>query len=121
MKSTLIAKLVSSMRLSIFLASLFIVHNGIAQDKIVKKGGETLDVKILEVGTNEIKYQIFSEPDGPIFIMDKDRISEVTYQNGRIERYESPLNDSELYIGQKKRAVKMNFISPLMGYTQVAY
>lgn len=92
-----------------------------AQDKIIKKGGETLEVKILEIGPNEIKYKIFSEPEGPIFIMDKDRILEVIFENGRIEKYVSPLKDEEFYVDQKKRAVKMNFLSPLMGYTQLAY
>ena len=92
-----------------------------AQDKIVKKGGETLEVKILEISPNEIKYQLFADPTGPIYIMDKDRIAEVIYQNGRVERYEKPLNDAELYADQKKRALKMNFISPLLGYTQLAY
>lgn len=95
--------------------------SGFAQDKIIKKGGETLEVKILEIGPNEIKYKIFSEPEGPIFIMDKDRILEVVFENGRIEKYVSPLKDAEFYVDQKKRAVKMNFLSPLMGYTQLAY
>lgn len=92
-----------------------------AQDKIIKKGGETLEVKILEVSPNEVKYKLFSEPDGPIFIMDKDRILEVIFENGRVEKYVSPLKDPEFYVDHKKRALKMNFISPLMGYTQLAY
>jgi hypothetical protein len=100
---------------------LFATFSNFAQDKIVKKGGETLEVKILEIGPNEIKYHIFSDPQGPIFIMDKDRILEVIYENGRKETYQSVLTDAEFYIGQKKRAIKMNFISPLLGYTQVAY
>uniref|UniRef100_UPI004049D71B hypothetical protein n=1 Tax=Flavobacterium sp. TaxID=239 RepID=UPI004049D71B len=111
----------SLLRFSLIISFLLISIDGFSQDKIVKKGGETLEVKILEISPNEIKYQIFSDPTGPIYIMDKDRILEVIFENGRVERYESPLNDSELYIGQKKRAVKMNFISPLLGYTQVAY
>lgn len=102
-------------------ALLLVGSSGFAQDKIIKKGGETLEVKILEIGPNEIKYKIFSEPEGPIFIMDKDRILEVVFENGRIEKYVSPLKDAEFYVDQKKRAVKMNFLSPLMGYTQLAY
>ena len=101
--------------------ALLTCFSGFSQDKIIKKGGEVLEVKILEIGPNEIKYHIFSEPQGPIFIMDKDRILEVRFENGRVEKYESPLTDAEFYIGQKKRAVKMNFISPLLGYTQLAY
>lgn len=100
---------------------LLLGFNVFSQDKIVKKGGETLEVKILEIGPNEIKYQLLSEPTGPIYIIDKDRISEVIFENGRVEKYITPLHDAELYIDHKKRAVKMNFISPLLGYTQVAY
>lgn len=111
----------SLLRFSFIISFLLLSIDGFSQDKIVKKGGETLEVKILEISPNEIKYQVFSDPTGPIYIMDKDRILEVIFENGRVERYESPLNDSELYIGQKKRALKMNFISPLLGYTQVAY
>lgn len=92
-----------------------------AQDKIIKKGGETLEVKILEISPNEVKYQLLSEPNGPIFIMDKDRILEIIFENGRVEKYVSPLIDAEFYVEQKKRAVKMNFLSPLLGYTQLSY
>lgn len=105
----------------LFVALLLTGLSSFAQDKIIKKGGETLEVKILEVGPNEVKYKLFSEPDGPIFIMDKDRIVEVVFENGRVEKYISPLKDEEFYVDQKKRAIKMNFISPLMGYTQLAY
>lgn len=111
----------------LFLKSFFCIafmglsFSGVAQDKIVKKGGETLEVKILEISPNEIKYQVFSDLTGPIYIMDKDRILEIQFENGRIEKYESILNDAEFYVDQKKRALKMNFISPLLGYTQVAY
>lgn len=105
----------------IVVITLLLSCNLIAQDKITKKGGEIVEVKILEVSPNEIKYRLLSEPEGPIFIMDKDRILEVTYENGRTEKYESTLTDEEFYIGQKKRAIKMNFVSPILGYTQLAY
>lgn len=105
----------------LFFGLLLISCQLFAQDKIVKKGGEILEVTILEISPNEIKYRLFSDPQGPIFIMDKDRIAEVIYKNGRVEKYEKPLNDAEFYVDQKKRALKMNFISPLLGYTQLAY
>ena len=92
-----------------------------AQDKIHKKGGEVLEVKILEVSPDEIKYKLFSDPDGPIFIIDKDRILKVVYASGRSETYQNTLDDSELYIGQKNQNLKLNFLSPLLGYTHLSY
>jgi len=104
------------------MASLFFVSvRSVAQDKIYKKGGEVLEVKILEISPNEVKYQVFSDPEGPIYVMDKDRIVEIIFKNGRVEKYVMPLSDEELYIGQKKQAIKLNFLSPLLGYTQLAY
>lgn len=107
----------------LFIVSIFLLVPVIlvAQDKIYKKGGEVLDVKILEVSPDEIKYKLFNDTESPIFIIDKDRLLKVIYQNGREETYQSTLNDSELYIGQKRNIVKINFLSPLLGYTQLAY
>lgn len=90
-----------------------------AQDKIYKKDKEVIDAKISEVGTGEIKYKIYKDPDGPVYTMDKDLITKVVYENGRTEIYQSSLRNPELYADQAKDAVKVNFLSPLLGYTQL--
>lgn len=92
-----------------------------AQDKIYKKGGEIIEAKITEVGTGEIKYTIFKDTEGPVYTIEKDRIIKVIYQNGRTEVYQTSLKDPELYADQIKRAIKVNFLSPLRGYTQFNY
>ena len=92
-----------------------------AQDKIYKKGGEILEVKITEVGSDEIKYKMFNDQDGPTYALDKDRILKVVYKNGRSESYQSNLKDPELYADQSKDALKVNFLSPLFGFTQLNY
>jgi hypothetical protein len=48
-----------------------------SQDKIYKKGGEIVEAKITEVGTDEIKYRIFNDQSGPMYSLDKDRIIKV--------------------------------------------
>lgn len=92
-----------------------------SQDKIYKKGGEIIEAKITEVGTDEIKYRIFSDQSGPMYSLDKDRIIKVVYQNGRIETYQSNLKDPKLYEDQAKSAVKVNFLAPLLGFTQLNF
>ncbi|MEJ6981051.1 hypothetical protein WG906_11345 [Pedobacter sp. P351] len=92
-----------------------------SQDKIYKKGGEIIEAKISEVGTGEIKYKIFKDIEGPVYTIEKDRIIKVVYQSGRTEVYQTGLKDPELYADQDKRALKINFLSPLRGYTQFNY
>lgn len=92
-----------------------------SQDKIYKKGGEIIEVNIIEVGTDEIKYRVFSDQSGPMYSLDKDRIIKVVYQNGRVETYQSNLKDPKLYEDQAKDAIKVNFLAPLLGYTQLNF
>jgi hypothetical protein len=92
-----------------------------AQDKIYRKNGEVLKVKILEVSSTEIKYKIFGDEDGPIYVLEKDRIQKIVYQNGRVEKPILDIKDPELYADQLKKAIKVNFFSPLSGYLQLGY
>ncbi|MEJ7692717.1 hypothetical protein [Daejeonella sp.] len=92
-----------------------------AQDKIYKKGGEIVEAKITEVGADEIKYRVFGDQSGPMYALDKDRIIKVVYENGRVETYQSNLKDPKLYEDQAKSAIKINFLAPLLGYTQLNY
>lgn len=105
---------------------LLLIFSGLAaavqaQDKIYKKGGEIIEARITEVGTDDIKYRIFSDQSGPMYSLDKDRIIKVIYENGRVETYQSNLKDPLLYEDQAKDAVKVNFLAPLLGYTQLNF
>lgn len=108
---------------SIYLLLVFfaIALTAKAQDKIFKKGGEIIEARIIEIGTDEIKYKIFSDQSGPLYALDKDRIIKVVYENGRVETYQSNLKDPKLYEDQAKDAIKVNFLAPLLGYTQLNF
>lgn len=108
-------------KLYFFLFAICFCGTAMAQDKIYKKGGEILEVKVIEIGTDEIKYKLFNDQNGPSYSLDKDRILKIIYQNGRTESYQSNLKDPELYADQSKNAVKINFLSPLLGYTQLNF
>jgi len=99
--------------------ALFFVSfsSALAQDKIYKKGGEVIEAKIIEIGVDEIKYRLFDVAEGPVYTIEKDRILKVVYDNGRVETYQSNFKDEELYADQKKMALKINFLSPLLGFT----
>lgn len=108
-------------KLYILLIIFCIAGSAFAQDKIYKKDGEIIEVKITEIGTDEIKYKLFTESDGPTYSLDKDRILKVIYENGRVESYQSTLKDPKLYADQSKNAIKINFLSPLLGFTQLNF
>ena len=105
----------------LFFLAMFFYGVVFAQDKIYKKDGEVIEAKVTEIGSDELKYKIFNDQNGPTYSLEKDLILKVVYENGRIESYQSNLKDPALYADQAKNAIKINFLSPLLGYTQLNY
>ena len=94
----------------ILIFSLIAITTSIkSQDKIFKKGGEVLKVKVLEIGIDDVQYKNHDNLDGPSYRIEKDRLVKIIYANGKIETYTASLKDKELYIGQKTTALKINF------------
>jgi hypothetical protein len=92
-----------------------------AQDKIYRNNGKIIEAKVIEVGASEVKYREFNNPDGPIYILETDRIKKIVYENGRVETFTENYKDPERYAGQRNKAVKINFFSPLYGYFEAGY
>ena len=110
------------MRYLLFFFFLLVCASGLnAQDKIYKKGGEVIKAKVIEIGVDEIKYKVFDNPEGPIYVIDKDRILKVEFENGKTETYQNSLNDPAVYSDQKKKMIKVGFLSPLSGYLPITY
>ena len=105
--------------LTLLLCAAFIFTK--AQDKIYRKNGKIIEAKVLEVGASEIKYSEFANPDGPIYVLEADRIIKIVYENGKIEKFSDDLTDKERYIGDKSKAIKINFFAPLYGYFEAGY
>lgn len=53
-----------------------------AQDVIVKKDGNTILVKVLEISEDCLKYKKFSNLDGPTYLISMDNLLSVNYENG---------------------------------------
>lgn len=68
------------------LISLFCLNMAlIAQDQLFRKDNTKLMVKIIEVGTEEIKYKLTANPDGPVYTESKSNVIMIVFENGQHE------------------------------------
>jgi hypothetical protein len=103
------------------LLSLFFSTVLYAQDKIYRKNSEVVNAKIIEISSSEIKYKLYDNPDGPIYVLEKDRITKIVYENGKTEKLIPDLKDPEQYHDQLQKAIKIDFLGPLLGYSQFTF
>lgn len=104
-----------------FILIIFSLQGMYAQDLIHKKTGIIIEANIIEVGSNEIKYHLFNKSDNLIYAIEKIDIRKVEFENGEVETYKHNLNNPELYAGQKNQVVKVDFLAPLRGHTELTY
>ncbi len=106
-----------------FVLFLFASNDLVAQDKIYKKNKkEAIEAKVLEIGTGEIKYQIYGEADGLVYVVEKTAILRIEFEDGRTEFYGKEKMDMEEYFeGQKTKGLKISFLGPLVGNTNLTY
>jgi len=93
----------------------------ISQDKIYRNNGKVVEAKIIEIGSSEVKYKEFNNPDGPVYVLESDRIKKIVFQNGKEQKFEDNLKDPERYAGQGNKAIKLNFLSALYGYSEIGF
>jgi len=91
-----------------------------AQDNIIKKNGEIINCKVTEIGAAEVKYY-YGDNEKLIFGIDKVLVDNVTFSTGEVIIIENTLKNAEYYANQKKNAIKINFLSPLFGTTELVY
>jgi len=73
----------------ILLFILFVCSSNIikAQDTLSMRSSETILVKVIEVGTSEVKYKKLDNLNGPIFSMLKSDLLMIKYENGTKENF----------------------------------
>ncbi len=91
----------------ILLFILFICSSNIikAQDTLSMRSGENILVKVIEVGTSELKYKKLDNLNGPIFSMLKSDLLIIKYENGTSEDYSK---EERALIKVKKRHTVRN-------------
>ena len=105
----------------IIIAAICIANFVFAQDVIVKRNNDSLKVKVTEVNIDEIKYRFYNEPNGASYSIDKAEVAIIRFESGRIEIFESNVLAPLPLKMQSKQAIKINFISPILGYTKLSY
>ncbi|NQU51917.1 MAG: hypothetical protein HQ522_05215 [Bacteroidetes bacterium] len=100
---------------------LFASITAISQDKIIKKNSEIINCKVTEIAADEVKYY-YSENSKLVFGIDKALVEKIEFATGEvIEIEDNTFKNPEYYANQGKRALKINFLSPLFGTTEFAY
>jgi hypothetical protein len=56
-----------------------------AQDYIYKKDNSKIAVKVTEVAPDEIRYKAFENPNGPTYVIAKDKVTLIVFENGQQE------------------------------------
>ena len=94
-----------------------------AQDVIHRKNGKTIEAKVLEIGEAEVKYKLFTQPDGATFVMDATLIKKIVMANGAVHKFEEggSIDNKEYYVGQNRSAYKVSFLAWTLGYTNFIY
>ncbi|MCP2044270.1 hypothetical protein [Pontibacter sp. HSC-36F09] len=55
---------------------------GQAQDVLIKRNGDELEVKVLEINLQEVRYKCFDNLEGPIISIAKADVFMIKYENG---------------------------------------
>lgn len=105
MKSRIFFLLIFSLFFSIFANS---------QD-IIRTKTDTIKAKVLEIGLDEIKFRNYNNLDGPIVVISKYDVYEITFENGTKMRITPDPYDVniDVTLRNKSRSIKFEFFSPL--------
>lgn len=79
-----------------------------AQDQMLMRDGKTLEVKIIELGVDDIKYKIWPAAlDKPVLAVDKVKVAKVILETGEVYEFSADnFTDADMYIGQKRMLQK---------------
>lgn len=70
-------------------------------DVIVTTQSERMDVKIVEVGSDYVKYKKANNLNGPTFVISTEKIASVMYANGEVQVFKNtPVKNTSAYNGQ---------------------
>lgn len=104
--------------------------NAYAQDTIFKKNNEVILSKVIEVNEKNVKYRLFHEPEGPLFILSITEIKKIQLSGGTVLEFqqkkkseEEPreLSEKEKLLLEKQKAAMIDFFAPIFGHIGGGY
>ncbi len=79
------AKYKSTMKYLLIVVTFISFGISYSQDNIIKRNGEEIRSKVLEIGISEIKYKKFENQEGPTYTIAKSDVFMIKYENGTSE------------------------------------
>jgi hypothetical protein len=75
----------------------------VAQDRMYKKNGEIIEIKLLRLSSTEITFKKFDNLDGPEYSIPKGDVVRIRYANGSSDVFEE--NNDKLGVDDKGRSI----------------
>jgi len=81
---------------------LNIYNYALSQDIVSTTNGEKIEAKIELIGINEIKYKKYNHLDGPFYVIEKNNVIEIKFENGIVESFNKNKDDNAISIEETK-------------------
>ncbi|OIP00473.1 MAG: hypothetical protein AUJ98_07990 [Bacteroidetes bacterium CG2_30_33_31] len=108
--------------ISLIFVFVSLTNNIFSQDKIYLKTKKIIECKIIEFGTDAIKYKFVDTRQDLTFSISKDKVRKVVFEDGTVMDVQSnEMLNSDNYIDDRPNAIKFNYLSPLAGSFQFSY
>ena len=107
--------------LSLIAYFLFSAFQASAQDTIYKRTKEIIKAKIIEIGLDEIKYKMPGDEKGATIVIAKDQIWKIIFASGVTQVLLPEMDNPENYSSQRKNAIKIDFIAPMLRHFTFVY
>jgi hypothetical protein len=80
----------------IIVVSIITALSALGQDVIIKKKGEKIECKVVEITKRVVKYKLYTQPNGPIRSISKRKVHMVKYEDGLHETI-TPKREKKYY------------------------
>lgn len=88
-------------------------------DTIIFKNGLKIKAKILEIGSNEIKYKMCDNQDGPLFIKNTNDIARINHANGSVTELAGSSSNTNSNTGTGGQPITKTTSSGTSGKSQI--
>lgn len=95
----------------ILLLLIIAFQSAFSQDKLIRKDGTTLEVKIIEISSTEIKYKLYDNLDGPVYLKPKYEFVRAEYKNGDKDIFKSAEPETPIATEPKAKKIREGKIS----------